>query len=41
MGEISNKNIAFIENQEKVTEKQPMSPSFTLSPVMVDFMAYV
>lgn len=26
MGEIPNENMAFIENQEKVTEKHPMSP---------------
>ena len=36
MGEISNENIAVIENQEKVTEKHPMSPECNL----IAFWAY-
>ena len=38
MGEISNENIAFIENQEKVTEKHPMSPESNL--MLMALLAY-
>lgn len=38
-GEISNENIAFIENQEKVTEKHPMSPECNLMALLAYWLS--